>query len=866
MAKTDHGLWATKMNPSPVPSSHSKFVAPLENFSRKDLDLAGGKAANLGELIQAGFPVPPGFVVTTAAYDSFVAEHGLGETISRELHEVRGTGTVIRAAFEAAPISRELQESILAAYRQLEQGLVAVRSSATAEDLPEAAFAGQQDTYLNVAGPEALLAAVRRCWASLWTARAIAYRGQQGVDHQAVKLAVVVQRMVPAQAAGVMFTANPVTGARDEIVIASNPGLGEAVVSGQVTPDHVILRQRRRGWHIAERRAGRREVVIGAHPHAGTEPAEGPATAGGLALPDGAFRELARLGTAIHRHFGHPQDVEWAWAAGKPFILQARPVTALPPPPPRANRIQRVVASNFAEMLRIRPYPLDIDTWLPALGSAVEPVFGLLGLSWSFRQMIESEDGIAVRFQPRLPRPTWRTLLAPVRVAAHIWRYNPLDWQADPLLQGIEAHARDQASQDPAALSWTQLLAAVREAGEVPFLAGGEVRRRYFPGAAFAALRLRVLLGLLGHSAKLGTLLSGAPNKTSEANHALEGLAERVRADPDLASAFAGHEPRDLWLLLDGQPAGRAFLAELRAFLARYGHREMMISTSLQPTWRDAPETVLGIIKGFVAHPPRRRQGKPEWELAKDEVLQHRLLHNTRLRSAFLNVLAKARTLFQIREDTHFFATMPLPLLRRTLLEAGRRLVAAGALDAPEDVFHLKLAEVEQAAGSRPLPTALASDLHAAASRRKSRRARLAGTPLVDPRLFPHSAPQGDELLRGMPGSPGLAEGPARIVRDTSDFDKLVAGEVLVAPYTNPSWTPLFRRAVAVVVDSGSLASHAAIVAREYGIPAVMGVVTGTQTLRDGQRVRVDGSQGTVVDLTSSSPGHEGQDRAAQPR
>ncbi|RPI53484.1 MAG: phosphoenolpyruvate synthase, partial [Chloroflexi bacterium] len=415
-----------------------ELVAPLESFSQGDVDRAGGKAANLGELIRARIPVPPGFAVTTAAYDRFVADNDLGETIARALHEARGTGATIRAAFEGASIPRDVEAEILAAYERLERGPVAVRSSATAEDLPEAAFAGQQDTYLNVAGPEGVLEAVRRCWASLWTDRAIAYRAQQEVDQESVKLAVVVQRMVAAEAAGVMFTANPVTGARDEIVVDSSPGLGEAVVSGLVTPDHLVLRKRRRGWRIAERRAGRREVIVRARAGGGTEQVQGPAAAESPALPDRAVLRLARLGLAIQRHFGRPQDIEWAWAAGEPFILQARPITALPSPLTRPNKVQRMVAANFSEMLRIRPYPLDVDIWIPALGSALEPIFGLLGLDWSFRRTLETEDGIVVGFKAELPRPTWRTLLAPARMAARILRHDPLHWRSDPLLVEIE--------------------------------------------------------------------------------------------------------------------------------------------------------------------------------------------------------------------------------------------------------------------------------------------------------------------------------------------------------------------------------------------------------------------------------------------
>src|ERR687893_42501 len=304
------------------------FVVPLERLGRDDLARSGGKGANLGELVHAGFPVPDGFVVTTAAYEGFVSHNRLGETIARELREEEGSGASIRTALEGAPIPPEIERNILAAYHELGEGPVAVRSSATAEDLPEAAFAGQQDTYLNISDEQALLDSVRRCWASLWTDRAIAYRDRQKTEQQTVKLAVVVQRMVAAEVAGVLFTANPVTGARDEVVVDANPGLGEAVVSGLVTPDHFVLRKRRWGWSIVERRPGRREVIVRGRSGGNTEHVDGSVDTDVPVLPDRALRRLVRLGVAIERHFERPQDVEWAWAGGKLFILQAPPITA----------------------------------------------------------------------------------------------------------------------------------------------------------------------------------------------------------------------------------------------------------------------------------------------------------------------------------------------------------------------------------------------------------------------------------------------------------------------------------------------------------------------------------------------------------
>jgi pyruvate,water dikinase len=833
-------------------SPETLLVAPLRRFSAADLAQAGGKGANLGALLRAGYPVPPGFVITTAAYDRFVADNRLQETIGNPPGREQDDGTVIRAAFEDSSIPPDVGQSLLAAYEQLGEGPVAVRSSATAEDLPEAAFAGQQDTYLNVIGPDALLSAVRRCWASLWTERAIRYRARLGIEPHLVKLAVVVQRLVDAEWAGVLFTANPVSGARDQIVIDASPGLGEVVVSGLVTPDHYVMERRWWGWHVVERRIGRREAIVRPQAGGGTEQVPGPARAETPVLPDRALRRLARLGMAIEGHFGQPQDIEWAWAGGEPSILQSRPITALPLPAPRPSKPIQLLAGILAEIMPARPYPLEYTTWGPEmlLSAILTPIFGLVGIAAPpVDKLFIEEDGVVVRFKGRLPlRPTSDALLAPLRALRLARRYHPGDWQADPLLAEIQAQSRDLEARGLRAMPWQRLIDTVHESLAIPPRIG-EVRARYIPGMAWAVARVRLMLVLLCRADLFGTLLfTGVETKTLEMNRALEGLAAQVRIRPDLGSAFASHEGDELWSALEAQPAGRAFLAELGAFLDEYGCRESGGTLQIsQPTWREAPVLVLGILRGLAAAPPPSDKEEPAWQAARDELLAHRLLRSPGVRATFLRLLAEARQLAQFREDTRFYVMLPVPVLRQTLLEFGRRLAAAGAIERAHDVFHLKLQELEGIDLTEPRQGQPAIDLHALVMQRKAVRARLEGIPLVDPRLIQPVAAEGDALVRGMPGSPGVAEGPVRVIRDASEFGRLRPGDVLVAPYTNPAWTPLFQRAAAAVVDSGGPASHAAIVAREYGIPAVMGTVRGTRALAEGDRVRVDGSQGTVV-------------------
>jgi rifampicin phosphotransferase len=844
-----------------IDSDEPILVRPLEQLRADDRLAVGGKGANLGELIAAGLPVPPGIVLTTAAYDQFVRHNRLDQLIRQELAGLTDPkrsmhGAEIRAAFEMAALPLDLQQAILYAYQQMGEGAVAVRSSATAEDLPGMTFAGQQESYLNISDVEALLDAVRRCWASLWTDRAIVYRQRQQIDQATVKLAVVVQRMVAAEVAGVMFTANPISGARDEIVIDANPGLGEAVVAGLVTPDHFVLDKG--SQRVIMRSLGRRETIIRVRTNGGTEQVTGSQAETTVALSDGALAKLAQLGSTIEQHFGLPQDIEWVWADEAFFIVQARPMTALPDPLPPPSRRVQLQTATLAEVFAVRPYPLDLQTWMNAVSAAAfAPMLGVLGLAAPpIQEMFQQEDGVLLAFDPSVdPRPTWQVLLAPFRLMSLALRNNPVDADTDPQVVTARMRAHAIESRDLAALSWSELLTTVREVVALAQPLTGHVRRTYLPRALLAAALLRLWLSLLKQGNRFGTLLSGVESATLAANRGLEALVAHVRADASLAALFAQYEADELMSALEQEPTSRRFRAELQAFLDCYGHRDVVISTAFQPTWKDAPALVLGMIKGFAQSEASSPNGPPGWQIARDAVIVHPLLRLPPLRSAFLTVLDHARTLWVLRENSHYDLARILPGLRRALLELGRRLVLVDALDSPEMVFHLQFEELERVGAltsgrdgaTWPPSPAYIAELRAKALRRQAKRIALAAKPLIDPRLYRQAEPNGAAFLHGVAGSPGVAEGTVRIIRDISEFDKLRAGEVLVAPFTNPSWTPLFQRAAAVVVDAGSVGSHAAIVAREYGIPAVMGTVDGTRRLTAGQRVRVDGSHGRVT-------------------
>jgi pyruvate,water dikinase len=837
------------------------LAAPLAQFTGGSIPLAGGKGANLGELSHLGFDVPAGFVITTAAYDLALQREGLQTEISAGLASlttfdpasVRSASERIRTAIQDAPISLEIVEQILAAYRQLGSGPVAVRSSATTEDLPGAAFAGQQETFLNIQGEGPLLEAVKSCWASLWSERAILYRNKRNLEQESAKIAVVVQQMVFADAAGVVFTADPVSGVRDELVIAANPGLGEAVVGGMVTPDHWVVRKHR--LRIKEWQPGRREVIIRPKAGGGTEQIiQDDVNNGFAALPPQAVRKLARLGLKIERHFGSPQDIEWAWLKdrtqiGRFFILQSRPMTGLPEPQKAGGAMQRILPI-LAEMWPERPYPLDRTTFSGALESALGDFLKrMLGKSAPDPgKTFYEEDGVVVRFEPPEFHPSPMMVFSLFGAFWRTRRCEPSAWEADPSLKEALAKAGELEARDLRSLTWEENIETLHEAlALLPLFM--DLRERYLPPAILGLAKIWLLLSLAGRRDRFGLLMGGVETKTSETNLALQSLAAQIRSDPNLRDLFDHCCPGELLSKLKGGEVGGEFWERFTAFLHEYGHRELALTIS-QGAWKNHPETVLGMLKVLAAAEAPEVGSYRAWVLTRDELLAHSILGKQPFRKPFIDALADGRAFFKIREDTHFYITLVLPLIRRVALELGERLSQIGALARTDDIFHLRLEELEGLGEPWPPTQEIREQIQALVNRRREMREALSTTPLIDPRLLAvtSTAPgREDILLSGAPGSPGFASGPVRIVRDGSEFGKLQPGDVLVAPVTNPAWTPLFQLAKAVVVDTGGAASHAAIVAREYGVPAVMGTVFGTQRLVDGQWIQVDGTRGLVL-------------------
>jgi rifampicin phosphotransferase len=891
------------------PIAPDALVLPLAQLDRRLLPLVGGKAAQLGELIHTGFAVPAGFCVTTLAYERIGTAARL-DALLAELRVVPPDATArlaalaasIRAAILETPIASDIASAILAAYRAFGAGApipVAVRSSATAEDLPDASFAGQQETFLNVIGAEAVLDAIRRCWASLWTGRAVSYRASRNIAPDSVSLAVVVQRMVDAQVAGVLFTANPLSGARHQAVIDANPGLGEAVVAGATTPDHFVVTTA--SGEIIERRLGAKQVVVRPIASGGTRRQEQAAQDGSACVSDHQIRMLAALGAQVEAHFGVPQDIEWAIdAMDTLWLLQARPITTLFPLPadaPATDDQLRVYLCFTIQQGTFQPFtPIGISA-MRLLASAIVAFLGFpprdasqgphfvaeaasrvfLDVTGALRSafgrailtqvLAQAEAHAATIFQrleadPRLSlvkTRRWPLVLAIVRVLAR----TGLPWY---LLQVL-------VRPDSARTRLLRLTDRLRTAANTATTTdpGSRVRavERLFSDTLPQLLSATapVMLGSLGTLALASKLLSdfasederqtvlrGLPhNPTTEMNLALWRLAQAVRTDPP-ATALVGSSPP--MQLGDGYRSGTlppALQRGLTQFLASYGHRSVNELDLGLPRWSENPTYLFGMLASYLElhrqdqAPDRQFQRAAEQAEAMVAELTRRARRASRVRGLLVGfLLRRTRALGGLREMPRFALALLLAQARALLSPVGEALVQAGRLAHAVDIFWLSFPEIQAALDGADFRSTV-SERRIQYEQERARR----HVPLVllsDGTAPAAAAPaeSGNLLLKGIPASPGRVTGAARVILDPHAA-RLSQGEILVAPSTDPGWTPLFLTTGGLVMETGGAMSHGAIVAREYGIPAVVGALGATEQIRTGQRITVDGTAGTVV-------------------
>ncbi|WP_104137969.1 PEP/pyruvate-binding domain-containing protein [Arthrobacter sp. ZGTC131] len=882
------------------------YTKDFDQVGRGDVGMAGGKGANLGELARAGFPVPPGFVLTTAAYADFVEANGLVPRIlelatfppGAEGTDYDAAAQSIRALFAAGvmpeDIARELSEAYSVLSRQAaapgDGGVtdtpVAVRSSATAEDLASASFAGQQDTYLNVRGPGDVAAAVIDCWASLWNARAMAYRARAGIDPATVRLAVVVQQMVESEAAGVMFTANPSNGRRDQVVISAAWGLGESVVSGAVTTDDVVVDSG--AGRVESRRTADKEVMTG---YADKGTMEWPVPEQQRRRPvldDAAAAALARQGVAVAEHFGAPQDIEWARSAGEFFIVQSRPVTALPEP----------AAETPADWPL--PYPKGMyfrASIVEQLPDPLSPLFADLidgSVTRSIRALLSEAVGRDVVRDGDVSLPTingyayyyysssgmWRVMgksLTAVRALARGKAHMGIKGWRDhshPRYRGLVRRWSAKPLKD---LPSTELLGGVSElldAGTAYYTAVQSV----IPIAATSEITFRAFYDRLVRRAgdpPGQTFLLGFDSEPMRAEKSLYDLAAWTRGHPELAAAFTSGPAESIAesVRTGDTPAGvdagewEQWRTRFQRHLDRFGHAVYNLDF-VNPVPADDPSALLETLKFFVrgegSDPHGRQQRSAERREDQSRAIRDRL--GPARRAGFVRLLRWAQRAAPVREDALADIGLAWPLMRRMLLELGQRLVGSGIIAESADIFWLRLGELRNAidfglATPGAAITGTERPVRAEAVEQRKmlwRGQRKAAAPQLLPesrwveRAFGSMMParsqdQPGDTFSGVGASSGQVTAPARVLGGPEDFATMRPGEVLVARMTTPAWTPLFAMASGVVTDVGGPLSHSSIVAREYGIPAVLGTGVATQRLTSGRQVRVDGDAGTVT-------------------
>ncbi|MFS8101634.1 phosphoenolpyruvate synthase [Lentzea alba] len=810
------------------------------------LATVGGKAANLGELTRAGLPVPQGFCVTTGAYRAVAEADELAATTPENAR---------RTLLETA-VPQDIRDAIVAEYRKLGDRVpVAVRSSATAEDLPFASFAGQQDTFLNVVGEDAVVDAVRRCWASLWTDRAVSYRETNRIDHTTTYLAVVVQRMVQSEVSGVMFTANPVTGTRDQIVIDASPGLGEAVVSGAVNPDQFVVD----GPEIVEKRLGDKKLLIRSLAGGGTEHVE-VGENDEPCLTDGQIHALAVLGRKVQRHYGAPQDTEWAIDAdGELHLTQSRPITTLFPLPDDNPADHVYFCFSLAQGLERPITPMGRAAFREVAKSAFEIIIGdpasqsyvecgeriffdvtkvlqskvgrefitkLLGVmearSSEVLRGLFDDPRYAVRNSS--PTPAVKRVLR----LARRFRVPVTAWKAlaNPEKAAREALRLEQEILDKAAgLSVEQ---ALRQC-VVPIM----------PRLAPTALIGFAMLGLVGKMVKtkpgeLQTVLRGLPNNiTTEMDLAMWDLAQEIRRDPVALQQFQNGE----------RPAA------LDRFLARWGHRAVAEIDLGLPRWSDDSTYVTGVVRNFLRLEDDNAAPNAVFErgAAEAEAMIETLAKRAWGRGWFVRfALRRTRLLAGLREYPKYLIITLFGALRKRIADLGAGLVEQGRLAQVDDVYFLNFTELRSAEGDLRPVVAQRREVYDREMRRR-RIPRVLLSDGTDAEAVHQGAPAEGGLV-GTPASAGTITGIARVVMDPVGAH-LEPGEILVAPSTDPGWTPLFLTAGGLVMEMGGANSHGAVVAREYGIPAVVGVREAVTRIKTGERITVDGSTGAVTTL-----------------
>jgi phosphohistidine swiveling domain-containing protein len=875
----------------------SPLVLALDDTSAC-LSRVGGKGSSLARLAAASLPVPPGFHVTTTAYRLFVATYGLQEPILAAVSTASpdqpatcdAAAQTITKLFAQYPIPNEVASAIRQAYARLggDDLPVAVRSSATAEDLPEMSFAGQQETFLNIRGEAMVLDAVKRCWASLWTARAIGYRALHGIAPQDVSLAVVVQELVPADAAGILFTANPLTGARDQMMINAAWGLGEAIVGGQVTPDTIVVEKV--SSKIIKQEINEKNVMTMCTPE-GTheEPVPAEKRRKAVLTAEQAI-ELAHIGEQIEKLYGRPMDIEWAMRDGQFFVVQARPITALPESVARKQAIQAVewklpnpkghyYRTSVFELLPDPISPLFATLGLPAWERAMNELMKSVGMADAFPMTMPIINGygyygLVLRATQTIKAALITPYILVVKFPGFL-RSAQARWQEERS-RYAELVKRWQ-TKNLASTSAKDLLDGVRvitdEAAQYYLtIQGGILPAAYISELFFTQVYNKFLKG--DHDPSALTFMLGFDSTPIQAEKSLYNLAQWACGQAELSAALASMSSKQFREAYQDQAIRKVagereergwpeFWRRLADHLARFGHTISDLDFA-KPVLVEDPGQILETLKFFLSdQAPNPYERQEEASAARKHATRAMIARLRGLRlTTFQRLVEWAQRLAPLREDALADVGLGWPVVRQMLGEIGQRLVTRKVINTPDDVFWLTIDQLQEAANALDVGQLQAGYQASVAERRATWEKERALTPPVAlpikdgarflgidfTNMMPARTNQAEgDVLKGIAASPGSITGVARVIHGPAEFDQMCQGDILVARITTPAWTPLFALAAGVVTDVGGPLSHSSIVAREYHIPAVLGTGVATERLSSGQRIIVDGDAGTVT-------------------
>lgn len=887
------------------------FCLPFDT-PQATLSNVGGKGLNLTKLTRAGCPVPKGFFITTRGYTSFVRRAGLTDWLVDHTAATDPTDPValaslsdnLRARFLESGIPAELSSQILASYDSMGRPAVAVRSSATAEDLPGMSFAGQHDSFLNQIGDEALLRAVVSCWSSLWTARAIAYRARHNVDQYQVSLAVVVQEMVQSDTSGVLFTANPLTGNRNQTVIDAAFGLGEALVSGLVEPDHFVVDTI--SCRLLDRTLGAKAAAITSSPAGGTvESVANRAAEQTLSLDQ--IQRLTKMGSEVAALYDQPQDIEWAIADGEFFLLQSRPITSLfPLPPPSQDGDTLAYLSLGAVQGVLTPItPLGMDVlrglfagianivypdatlfnqkilsavasrpWIHISPALRNPMGRLIfrkvlpmvepGGAQAIQDLISGPNFAQTRFRTQFVAAALPLILRVLRSGVKAFlqperHSRTVHYATEKHLADVEARIRRAVTLDQR----IDLLVWLSCNAQFPFLLP------LFVPTIMAGYVPLTLLGLfarflsrsnpeIGPSLALELTRSLPNNVTTEMDLELWHVARVIGRNQEQTSSFTAADADHLAQLYTTKKLPPNIQSALEDFLNRYGMRGLAEIDIGQPRWGEQPAPIIRALHSYLS--------MTESEAAPDRVFrrgqQRAAFAANRLAGAasrtFRSPVAgwvvrqlarRVRTLSGFRESPKFTMVRISGMIRAALLESGQECVDRGFLESADDLFYLTYREIKTLAMDAPGDWKKLVRYRREEERIEHLRRPIPRLILSDGTAF-YAGLSGFDGMDGktLPGSgvsPGIVEGPVRVMMNPFET-VLNPGDILVCPGTDPSWTPLFLAAGGLITEVGGMMTHGSVVAREYGIPAVVGVDRATERLQSGQIVRIDGAEGTI--------------------